>query len=153
MSSKKIVEASSSRAPISDDKAKVHHATFKASMDDAQSVGTPTTIYVASGNTKCSYTYENSNCVSDILCYLHSEADGGVRMQKEIARYLKLTYAQTATKRSDILFAAQEVAMRQSIKDRERVREESATIEKFNQESQPEEDSDEPPCKNNRLWG
>ena len=148
-----MVEASSSRAPVSDDKAKVHYTIFKASMDDAQSVGTPTTIYVASGNAKCSYTYENSDCVSEIMCYLHSESKGGLRMQKEIARYLKLTDAQTATKRSDILFAAQEVAMRQSMKDRDRIREESATIEKFNQESQPEEDVDEPSVKKPRFWG
>jgi hypothetical protein len=152
-SKKMIVEASSSRAPIADDKTKVHHAIVKSSMDDAQSVGTPISIHVVSGNTKISYTFENNDHVSGIMCYIHSEADGGLRMQKEMARYIKLTDAQTATKRSDILFAAQEVAMRQSIKDRERIREESATIEKYNQDTQEEEGSEEPPSKKGRYWG
>ena len=152
-SSKKIVAASSTRAPIADDKTKVHHTIVKSTMEDAQSVGTPISIHVVSGNTKMSYTFDRNDHVSDLLCHIHSESDGGVRMQKDMTRYLKLTDAQTATKRSDILFAAQEVAMRQSIKDRERIREESATIEKFNQDSQPEEDSDEPSVKKARFWG
>ena len=145
----------SGRAPTAEEKAKVHTGTFKSAVEGLVDVKTDVGMEVHTGETNIRLFFDSSvnpQAIIDLIVMCHSVAAGGESMKERTTRWVSLTNAQTMTARKEREYDALEESLKKLAKERAHAREEQAVSKKFN-ESQPEEDSDEPPIKKPRFWG